>query len=539
MTGASNFMERFDVLSNGQRELLSQAEREASQWRDAYHSRESELIELREELNQLRLTKVESGAANPMLLCLIDGDGCIFNERLLMLGLEGGREAASKLRQHIAGHYGLSTDVLVHVFFNREGLAKTIKTYLNVTGPTFNAFINGFNTASPLMSMLDVGSGKEAADAKIRELMRIFVRYPNVKRIYFGGGHDNGYTTNLTALQNEGYLDKIVLLQGYTQLATEIKALGLPCLENNGLFLSTKLSNKTLAASNAAPPAPPMNRARSSSKSPMPPPPPPVPPESPMKVPPGKNTKANVARLKTLTPRACNLHYLTKRGCGVENCPYGHDYVFTPDMLADFRDLVKQNPCLLMNKGLECTDVECPSAHLCPQGPNCSWHKQDTCKFVGPGMHGSIISSEDDDDRVLVPPRLPALRSHNRTQSSSSSMVDFPDYPPNVSPSKSLASTKAPPTPSPVSTGSRTQVKNAFKNSVSGSTTKERLQQMGVGSASSFVPDDDFSDSEEQQYALTQQPYFRTGAVQLVTENSPNKFTGFGMNGHRVGSTFY
>lgn len=130
-------------------------------------------------------------------------------------------------------------------------------------------------------------------------------------------------------------------------------------------------------------------------------------------------------------------------------------------------------------------------------------------------MHGSILTSEDDDDRVLVqPPRLPSLRGHSRTESSSSSIIDFPDYAPTVSPSKSFASAKSPPTPSSVSTGGRAQVKNAFKNSLSGLTREERLQQMGVGSAGALVHDD-FSDSEEQQYALTQQPYTRVGAARL------------------------
>ena len=115
-----------------------------------------------------------------------------------MLGTEGGREAASKLRQHIIAHHGSNTDILVHVFFNREGLGRALKTHLNIQPATFNAFIIGFNTASPCMSMLDVGVGKEAADVKIRggypletllfenmsnrdftfiELMRMFVRY--------------------------------------------------------------------------------------------------------------------------------------------------------------------------------------------------------------------------------------------------------------------------------------------------------------------------------------------------------------------------
>jgi hypothetical protein len=150
--------------------------------------------------------------------------------------------------------------------------------------------------------------------------MRIFVRFPHgeyflpsanfnltqistVKRIYFGGGHDNGYTSNLATLQTEGYLDKIVLLQGYTEVAAEIKTLPLERLENNGLFLSMKLSNKTavaLAGIVVPPSTPPITRTRSAAKSPAPAPAHPAPtlPKTPIKVPTGKNTKVNVAALR-------------------------------------------------------------------------------------------------------------------------------------------------------------------------------------------------------------------------------------------------
>ncbi|CEL59033.1 hypothetical protein RSOLAG1IB_09031 [Rhizoctonia solani AG-1 IB] len=316
MAGVSDMMTRFDKLVMDQREIMAEAERSGEMWKDAYTSRSNEIAALRKELAELKQVKVESGAANPLVLCLIDGDGCIFNERLLAQGVDGGREAASILRQHIASHYGGHADILVHIFFNREGLGSTVKKYLGITSAVFSAFISGFNTASPLMSMLDVGAGKEAADAKIRELMRIFVRFPHVKRIYFGGGHDNGYTSNLATLQTEGYLDKIVLLQGYTEVAAEIKTLPLERLENNGLFLSMKLSNKTavaLAGIVVPPSTPPITRTRSAAKSPAPAPAHPAPtlPKTPIKVPTGKNTKVNVAALRACKRSPLRLSVIT------------------------------------------------------------------------------------------------------------------------------------------------------------------------------------------------------------------------------------
>lgn len=207
----------------------------------------------------------------------------------------------------------------------------------------------------------------------------------------------------------------------------------------------------------------------------------------------------------------------------MEECHYGHDYVFSAEMLTDFRELVRQNPCLLVNKGLECKDTECPSAHLCPQGPGCSWHKEGTCKFVARGMHGSSASSEDEEDRVLVAPvpRIAAL--HARTGSSSSSVIDFPDYP-SGSPSKRPTSRT-----NNAIASNRAQVKNAFKNSVTGTTAKERLLQMGVGSAGAFSPDED-SDSSG--------PVLRSGVLQFVPNHgSPNKY---GItNGRRANGKVY
>jgi hypothetical protein len=69
---------------------------------------------------------------------------------------------------------------------------------------------------------------------------------------YFGGKHeyldltgchDNGYSTTLTRLENEGFLDKIVLLPGYNTLASELKRLDLPTLEIE-VFMTKKITLK-------------------------------------------------------------------------------------------------------------------------------------------------------------------------------------------------------------------------------------------------------------------------------------------------------
>lgn len=64
---------------------------------------------------------------------------------------------------------------------------------------------------------------------------------PVWKLIVVAGAHDNGYTSTLNLLQNEGLLDKVVLLKGYKDLAHEINNLNLPQLEVEGVFIQKKL----------------------------------------------------------------------------------------------------------------------------------------------------------------------------------------------------------------------------------------------------------------------------------------------------------
>lgn len=54
------------------------------------------------------------------------------------------------------------------IFCNKSGLLETLTTNNVCTAEEFEAFVIGFNQASPLFSIMDVGSGKEAADSKIK-----------------------------------------------------------------------------------------------------------------------------------------------------------------------------------------------------------------------------------------------------------------------------------------------------------------------------------------------------------------------------------
>lgn len=94
--------------------------------------------------------------------------------------------------------------VWLTIYCNKSGLLDTL-THNNIcTTEQFEAFVIGFNQASPLFSIVDVGSGKEAADSKIKgtsrlasepdsrrwyflECLRVFTRFPQTSRVFFGG----------------------------------------------------------------------------------------------------------------------------------------------------------------------------------------------------------------------------------------------------------------------------------------------------------------------------------------------------------------
>lgn len=69
----------------------------------------------------------------------------------------------------------------------------------------------------------------------------MFTRFPQTSRVFFGGAHDNGYTSTLNYLQNEGLHSKLTILRGYEDLAHELKGLNLPHLNIEGLFMTKKL----------------------------------------------------------------------------------------------------------------------------------------------------------------------------------------------------------------------------------------------------------------------------------------------------------
>ena len=113
-----------------------------------------------------------------MIVCLIDGDGNIFSADFIQQGQAGGRLAASQLFKGLTDHLTsldpsdasipARSQLWLTIYCNKSGLLDTLTSNAVCTAEQFEAFVLGFNQASPLFSIVDVGNGKEAADSKIK-----------------------------------------------------------------------------------------------------------------------------------------------------------------------------------------------------------------------------------------------------------------------------------------------------------------------------------------------------------------------------------
>lgn len=99
----------------------------------------------------------------------------IFSQTLLSQGLQGGRQAAQELTKGIAEY--LSQEEIqvfgrlsfwVTVYVNKRELLNTLVSEGLCTADQFESFTSGLSQASPRFLLVDVGTGKDGADSKIK-----------------------------------------------------------------------------------------------------------------------------------------------------------------------------------------------------------------------------------------------------------------------------------------------------------------------------------------------------------------------------------
>ncbi|KAH8102638.1 hypothetical protein BXZ70DRAFT_1070881 [Cristinia sonorae] len=377
---------------------VEELEREVSVWKAALKSADDEKKSLNRTVQKLERNIGSLKDSNPLILCLIDGDGNVFSSDLISLGLVGGHQAASLLTKGLTDHLtdeNLSSttrgQVWLYVYCNKSGLLEALMAKGLCTAEDFEAFVTGFNQASPLFSIVDVGSGKERADEKIKECLRVFTRFPQVTKVFFGGAHDNGYISTLNHLQNEGLLHKIIILRSNKGLGYELRNLGLPILEIDGLFLKKNLleskpSNTKISSTKKTPlsiQAQDFDKFRTNK---------------------GPSSLAGSSRntthamdkqsyfsgldpdlpLRRQKPPPCNFYYLSECKHGAK-CRYGHDYRLSSQDIGELRESSPKWPCPYANRGATCPYGDnCCMGHACPKGRQCAFLKQGKCNNVLP-----------------------------------------------------------------------------------------------------------------------------------------------------------
>ncbi|WVQ80936.1 hypothetical protein IAT38_003043 [Cryptococcus sp. DSM 104549] len=138
---------------------------------------------------------------------------------------------------------------IVQVFINKSGLGGALLKAGAITSwNEYDRFWHGFSGAHELFTVVDVGPGKEAADAKIREYLKLYAKNAQCEMIVLGASHDNGYANVLASLQTESRIANILLLKGYTDLAAQLKAYSARVVSIPGLFRTTRLSGPSIPA---------------------------------------------------------------------------------------------------------------------------------------------------------------------------------------------------------------------------------------------------------------------------------------------------
>ncbi|KAI2628010.1 hypothetical protein GGS26DRAFT_560708 [Hypomontagnella submonticulosa] len=206
--------------------------------------------------------------ANSFVYAIIDGDGAVFREDWITKGEEGGAIAAHQLRTDIKNH--LKTvypdlnvepwNVCVQVVLNLEGLSRKLYSIGFIKSMNeLQAFTRGFSRAHGLFSVIDVGYGKEQADYKVREMLRLMVNNLQCKHIIFGPCHDKGYIVELRPYQLEETVSSRLSLLETTPAPYDFKELVFRRVKFVNVFRSEFLPESPIAVSTPPPSAKTVN----------------------------------------------------------------------------------------------------------------------------------------------------------------------------------------------------------------------------------------------------------------------------------------
>ncbi|KAM0334997.1 hypothetical protein ACHAQA_000031 [Verticillium albo-atrum] len=136
---------------------------------------------------------------------------------------DGGQKAAHDLQAAVKHYIGQTMPelsrqpIVLKAFANADGLAETlVRSKITRTTKDLWDFAMNFSQACGTFDFVLVGSGKDRADEKIKELLQLFFENPSCCHIIFGACHDNGYVRTLEkVVASEEAKDRLTLLHSF------------------------------------------------------------------------------------------------------------------------------------------------------------------------------------------------------------------------------------------------------------------------------------------------------------------------------------
>ncbi|KAI0677403.1 hypothetical protein C8Q78DRAFT_1065958 [Trametes maxima] len=329
-----------------------------------------------------------SVTADPLVLCVIDGDRLVFHPSLIEQGYQGGRQAAQDFTKSIAhellqqGLYGFERlSFWVMMYFNKRAVLTGLREDGVASPEQFEGFLSGFGQASPRFLIVDSGPARESTELKVKEYIKTYIRFPQTLRLFFGG-IDDTYLTMCDDLEKEDLSGKLVVMQPPNELSPTMRRISARSIRFDGLFMSERVTTwpprrlaPLLGISDSNPGVitnggliSPQSESQGSLSTP----------------PPHSQSSASSDYLKPIDPSKvsyintvqnpppCNEHYLMSCSKG-PNCKYSHEWHLTPDQLDVLARNAKKAPCNYLKNG-SIASLSCSPLRLsCPHGERCCW----------------------------------------------------------------------------------------------------------------------------------------------------------------------
>ncbi|KAG0649144.1 hypothetical protein D0Z07_4472 [Hyphodiscus hymeniophilus] len=187
---------------------------------------------------------------DPYVVVLIDGDGSKFLDELLQEPVTGAAKAAQRLNKEIKDYLkdtplsAVNLPILVRVFANLNDLARSLRlSNVIESADNMRTFAEQFTNSRAEFDFINVGRGKENADAKMRKMFNHFMKNFQCKKIFFAGCHDNGYLHDLREHAGDPDAKERIVLLETTPAEPGFLTLGFSMIRLDTVFRSEPLGS--------------------------------------------------------------------------------------------------------------------------------------------------------------------------------------------------------------------------------------------------------------------------------------------------------